>query len=104
MKAAFTPGPWQAVITEKMNGGYNQWEIRPHIAEIFFVTKEGGANAALLAASPDLLEALKDIGLLLSDCRHEVSEGGFEVRNCPKCHALRNRKAAISKAEGLKQE
>lgn len=46
-----------------------------------------------------MLEALKAVGPYLTDCRHDVSEGPQEERQCPKCDALRKRAVAIHAAE-----
>lgn len=60
---AFTPGPWS------VGGGtgfLNQIEIRPSIGCVYGAGDELKANARLIAASPDLYEALRNM--------HEAAE------------------------------
>lgn len=57
------------------------------------LTGEDWANADLIAAAPDLLEALKD---LLEDTQHRDHDCGDDPENCPVLRA----RAAIAKAEG----
>jgi hypothetical protein len=63
---------------------------------------EGMANARLIAAAPDLLEALKATLPLLEYPRHIMGHGS----SCPGCEAMKIQKqvkAAIAKAEGVSQ-
>ena len=48
----------------------------------------------------ELIEALKGIEIFLTDCRHDVSEGGRLQRNCLQCDALHNRAAALARVQG----
>jgi hypothetical protein len=69
MSERFTPGPW---MTEGNDiGGWQIWHDSlcicqrsdwPHYAE------RSAANARLIAAAPDLYEALDDAVVLLPDC------------------------------------
>lgn len=62
VKAAFTPGPWQAVkpplTTSKKPQG---WHVAcaTHVVVSLGAGEEGAANAALIAAAPELLEQTK---------------------------------------------
>lgn len=77
----YTPGPWRAVKTA--HGPIDVFDARDHDV----VTVYGGrmGNARLIAAAPELLEALK--AMVLND-RHTY-------RDCHKAAV-----AAITKAEG----
>jgi hypothetical protein len=92
-----TPGPWK--VSHEANG---QWTI---FAENYDVTSipddpdygrpsEDPANARLIAAAPEMLEALKQV---VQDCRCSVKErfSGHLV-DCSVPHALN----VIAKAEG----
>lgn len=65
-KDKFTPGPWVADDGE----GYSIWSIwakgRKLIANVIGDSAETDANASLIAAAPDLLEAAKDAQRILS--------------------------------------
>lgn len=65
LKTAHTPGPWKAITT-----GYNRVDIRTDvpmnsraIGEVYRDGSEptGLANARLIAAAPELLDALRDV-------------------------------------------
>jgi hypothetical protein len=57
-KTKFTPGPW----TVGGNGGFiNQLQIHPTIGCAYGAGDEVKANAHLIAAAPDLYEALEDL-------------------------------------------
>ena len=93
-----TPGPWRAQLREY--GG--QWEVERHwevvsacdtewwIAEDASYTGCDEATARLIAAAPELLEALMGLRLYVDPLL-----GGEEVDN-----AIRAANAAIAKAEG----
>lgn len=73
MKAQHTPGPWKAqqdlrsfknngIITDgPFNWGIYSESARVAVTEETFNDSELAANAALIAAAPDLLEALENI-------------------------------------------
>ena len=81
MSAAHTPGPW------KSRNGFDSdmkeiYAPNPKIKKPFMPTqladvradcKEGKANAKLISAAPDLLEALKDIVQTLEFTRWQYS-------------------------------
>ncbi len=98
--SAHTPGPWH--IEQNIRGGVNircSWGV---IGTIFngssFVhsvpdrANEQSANANLIAAAPDLLEALKKFANL----DRTVNSGLWEIRS-EECEKAR---AAIAKALG----
>lgn len=66
-KITYTPLPWEA---------------------------KGGHNGPLMAAAPELYEALK--GMIKA-----MGHGGGN-KNCPKCQAVQKALTAINKAEGRK--
>jgi hypothetical protein len=89
MKANHTPGPWYVGETNTDNGKIYSHEKMPFIATAFQGTvwspKEWKANAKLIAAAPELLEA----------CRQAL----FAI---PTTHAaFETVRAAIAKAEVL---
>jgi predicted MarR family transcription regulator len=89
-----TPGPW-VVYDDSNDGKTNRIEIAAWgktVARIYHsVPAEDLPNARLIAAAPDLLEALKDTLQLL-----EVYCGDFEEAT------RKQARAAIAKAEGQK--
>lgn len=105
-KTKHTPGPWRASLKSKdsvrietddnFNGyvatvGADDTEERN--GTIYeFVSKTGRANARLIAAAPELLEALKIVVTQLG----EYKDGD----GAAKYHALNIARAAITKAEG----
>ena len=99
-----TPGPWDVAATPDTPS------VRPmRITRFHAVAPASGpvlavlpagrrdvqdANARLIAAAPELLEALKDIAL--SPCACIPAEFGESAITCNRCLA----RAAIAKAEG----
>jgi len=55
----FTKGPWG--IKAEEDGAYTQFYIEPNVATIFRQTAEGAANARLIAAAPEMYEALRPV-------------------------------------------
>lgn len=94
-----TPGPWQAaragssVVGIPIVGpggraiGSLHWAHLPGLADF---NKEQLANALLIAAAPDLLEALREL-------ERVYETGDFDSEFKP---ALEKARAAIAKAEG----
>lgn len=111
MKAQHTPGPWEAqtnrsplTITSELphlpqaKGGHRQFR---EIAEVYVSDKGDGApedfaNAALIAAAPDLLAAL----IALSD--EMDSRFDYEQATPEELNAFKSARAAIAKAGGAK--
>lgn len=97
MKIEHTPGPWKAYeLPQKI--GYATHEIHFNddgecVAEIV----HGEANAQLIAAAPDLLEAL----IRLIEAKNYKDELGKDSDyELMKENALRSAKEAIKKATG----
>ena len=111
-----TPGPWfvDGLIVSAAHKGSVAFAYGPSFAERSEVGRESLANARLIAAAPDLLEALQD----LIDCpffidEATVSRSGLEetMKQHPfqvvgnmsvSLQRMRNARAAISKATGEK--
>jgi hypothetical protein len=55
-----TKGKWEAIVCEE-SGEYKKWTIHPRVADVFLQTEEGEANARLIAAAPQLLQALRSV-------------------------------------------
>jgi hypothetical protein len=97
-KSKHTPGPWKAQLRE---GYVGQWEVEGQyeviatgetalVADVASYTECDDANARLIAAAPELLEALMGLRLYVDPLM-----GGEEVDN-----ARRAANAAIAKATG----
>jgi hypothetical protein len=104
--AKHTPGPWKAVGRVVFKAAPRQMIIACTDANPLL--EEANANAALIAAAPDLLAACKgladfytgdpDIPLdRLGTMRHELSE---EERDCWRGRLIRQMLDAVAKAEG----
>jgi hypothetical protein len=84
-----TPGPWEARRRSLIIGAvYEVWAYIPESIPITEVSN--GANARLIAAAPELLEALKD---LLFFCEEMDPKAAW-------LEPWNKAKAAIAKAEG----
>jgi hypothetical protein len=103
--SAFTPGPWQAekhgLITAEVNGvrrqvASAQGDAVMHGDPSIDVVTLQQSNARLIAAAPDLLEALE--GLRLDDWM--TYEGNLEASGYASVDALKFARAAIRKAKG----
>ena len=74
-KASHTPGPWKYVKSHAVIDS-DDWEICDFSS---CSTEEGHANARLIAAAPDLLEACKDCRMHIETIErihdHELPEG-----------------------------
>lgn len=101
----FTPGPWMVLDGVPSGGGIGIGPVieaigGPH-ALVCFNGGESEANAALIAAAPELLEALKKLVLR---CEHdrkcswkEYGPASDKPCNC----GMHQADEAISKAEGV---
>lgn len=91
--AEHTPGPWKAEydLVEGPDGAYVAKAI------IGVPREEYLANARLIAAAPDLLEALENV---LDEVRFEGETGVVVVRADKANWALRAAVRAIAKARG----
>jgi len=88
-KAAHTPGPWHA---DKSGAG---WEVRPNrnVHAVTILGHEDEANARLIAAAPEMLEALTQLSKWCDD----------NLNGCPaELGRIQDlAEAAIQKARGL---
>ena len=98
-----TPGPWQLVNHyERIGDSEGTWQIWGSQRICFTESQNVGtdqeeANARLIAASPDLLENLKDMVRRFEGCL--ITNGtDREFARSATVHA----RAAIAKAEGVK--
>lgn len=89
-KSKHTPGPWRTVTDD-----INHWvEVNNRI--IMVTGPNGQANARLIAAAPDLLEALRYAAEVLQPHLQYDDEGDSAERE-----AFDQAMEAIKKAEGL---
>jgi len=112
MENKHTPGPWKIGIAKNQNNALAVFDSRAEVGNnpkdhrcICIVTepemadKEDEANAALIAAAPDLLKALKDC----LDFPHEDLEmwatGGGAITITLTPYHIEQAIAAIAKAE-----
>ena len=107
-----TPGPWQHFV--KLSGSENHRGFRILTADGWALADvqpadedgiEGEANARLIAAAPDLLEALKRMASII-DKMGDMPDGfihpsPWQTLKCEE--ALTQARAAIAKAEGEKR-
>jgi hypothetical protein len=104
METKHTPGPWKLIKTDRNDivVSYSDGGLRSHIATCHnqLLCEEHGnllANARLIAAAPDMLEALKAI--FNYDWHDELNElHGEDETNEAK--VLKQVRAAIARAEG----
>jgi hypothetical protein len=99
----YTPGPWAA----EANGVFKDEQRNP-IASVYdpehtnHLTDIAKANAQLIAAAPDMYEALKDLVKLL-ECDDPVEVGcscAYTGTGAPLICAWCKAKQALAKAEG----
>jgi hypothetical protein len=93
MVAPFTPGPWKVLDGVFPGGGIGIGPELPGIGPHAVVRFNGGeseANAALIAAAPDLLGALDNLLAALDD-----ATGGNALQN-----AIEDAEKALSAARG----
>lgn len=94
-KARHTPGPWNTnlgVVWPGDSSGNPIAYLNGHCRKL----AEDEANARLIAAAPDLLEALKEIMDFIGEKDDSCKEGP----NCVTCSLADAGRAAITKAEG----
>ena len=92
MNAKHTPGPWKRDgVDIYANAPAN---VRPHIAHVIYGAT---ADARLIAAAPELLEALRG---LFEHCAMVHNQWGDNSNQKEADNAIKAARAAISKAEG----
>ena len=100
-----TPGPWFYDWSSKTNGVVNQFHIGPQIGPLDEMgnveplitvdndSDEAEANARLIAAAPELLEALAEVEIFIANMPKGIGRGAA----APVYNKI---EAAISKAKG----
>ena len=107
MTARSTPGPW---VAGAPGAPGVTWKVRASNGRVFIVGDalyhpENEANARLIAASPDLLAALKAIVRLHPEEKAPPAGFGTRCGSCLErwpCRSSEAARAAIAKAEGGK--
>jgi hypothetical protein len=108
MKTKYTPGPWHVgpwgrIVGNTPPSGYFQ-AGKPLIATVDGDTPEEDANRRLIAAAPELLEALAALARWADDLESMLPASGIGVDMGGSCRMVRKAveraRAAIAKAEG----
>lgn len=86
----FTPGPWKSALTVQENGPNFYTIASSTFGGKFIAQVENEANALLIAAAPDLLEALRECSEALT------SDAAISKRK----ELLERADKALAKAEG----
>ena len=88
MRTLHTPAPWSVIKGSPQAGIITAPNRSLGIAEVFGGGETDIANARLIAAAPDLLDALK--ALMATE----------DMLRDPKCQVMQSARRAIAKAEG----
>lgn len=95
MNTKHTPGPWEAVDRLTVRSAYVMGDRNKAGWEVARLPESALAgDSALIAAAPDLLEALREAELVLAE---KLRRLGADPNVSPTTHRIR---AAIAKAEG----
>ena len=93
-----TPGPWNLQLGTagdwRVDRSTSEWNICGRLSTVEHMERESFANAHLIAAAPDLLEALEDARAQLEAYEEELSGEHFNDTRI---------NAAIAKAKGEDQ-
>jgi len=105
MNARHTPGPWDAITSDGRNYRIIGGEEAGYVAIVgaIFQPQQNAANARLIAAAPDLLEACKKASAVLAKFYNAEAErmGEWEFNGTrPLYKTEKILRAAIAKAEG----
>lgn len=104
-RARHTPGPWAVSEAATIDGNFmvvgGSGASFGLLAEVI-LDEEAEANARLIAAAPELLEALKDVRAWIMDPFTE-EDAASETLHPAFRKALKRVSAAIAKAEGQSQ-
>lgn len=100
--SAHTPGPWKVFGIKSRHGDYtistfNAYGPQRHIAYAAWASDQGLADAHMIAAAPDLLEALKKLSFAAQ------TSGGTAGRDEALVAAIDHASAIIAKATGAPQ-
>jgi len=99
MTAKHTPGPWIAHYCPEDGGEYSIHASNGiHVALSIGGTKSEAANARLIAAAPELLEALQEAENALADYIPTIERTGASLNYGHS--VLKKARAAIAKATG----
>jgi len=109
MTQKHTAGSWEIRGKPEYGRDYERWKVLVHTGEVSFVlacapyVAEAEANARLIAAAPDLLEALKALVEAAQSTRYETeTHYDQEIVNLyPISGALEAAILVINKAEGI---
>lgn len=103
-----TPGPWVVEKTATEFGEGICWEIRTAeddllVAELDDLLADDEANAKLMAAAPDLLDAIEDVFRLMDEgflVRNIEDDGqsDWAIKALPAIQRLQKAQAAVRKA------
>ena len=113
----FTPGPWFIKQSEEIRSQYSpnvsstritildapggQYQSRHVIAQVAKGNGRGEANAALIAAAPEMYHALQKLVCVLDDCRSGTDEGNIPPGILDRFDEATNTcRAALQKARG----
>ena len=98
MSEKFTPGPWEADFIDRdyPSGDFGYWEVYcvPEdraLCDVHGALDRDAANAALIAAAPDLYEALDEIAAEL---------GATYLTDAAMVNIRHTAEAALAKARG----
>ena len=94
--AAHTPGSWGY---GKLGNNADQWGVYDKSGRTISLSYHGEANARLIAASPELLEALENITKVAENMRDIMEAELSKPREIPNGH-FNQAWAAIAKAKG----
>lgn len=103
MKAKHTPGPWTTFSYPDHVAVVFRPEHPRRSGTVCDLTGIGGehdANARLIAAAPDLLDALESVNTMLNCVSQKSKEAPNGNCDCYMCEAARLVKTAIAKAKG----
>lgn len=96
---SYSPGPWKVwgeSIRQPEGIAIGQGDAGYSLARVFSQGHDGEANARLIAAAPELLEALEEAEYRLRELAHQVWPQGVSYYE----PAVVKARAAIAKAKG----
>lgn len=101
-KASHTPGPWSVDVANREIGTGRRWLYAIEQAHSDLspqTTIEHDANARLIAAAPEMLEALEGIAKKAAWLSHEAELQGHDLESADANEIVHLASAAISKAK-----
>ncbi len=107
MRAGFTPGPW--LTQNERDGEWSVWTRQPHIGTLASVHREdingkfpSSANARLIAAAPEMYEALKELLKPLEEAARDAQSEGMVIADSAEA-AFGRARAALAKATTIRE-